>query len=85
MMLPSVAALHSCFKASIILLYVNDMFAFFDHKAEAAEFPTTRNCFHPFLKLTFEKDICLAFLHVYVEIKDIAFETSVYRKLTFTS
>ena len=48
--------------------YVDDTFAIFDHEAEADEFLTKLNCFHPSLKFTFEKDKgkCLPFLNVYV-------------------
>ena len=62
------------------------MFANFDHEAKANEFLTKLNCLHPFLKFTFEKekDKCLPFLDVYLERTDIGFETSVYRKPTFT-
>ena len=67
--------------------YVNDTFAIFDHEAEANESLTKLNCLHPFLMFTFEKEKgkCLPFLDVCVERTDIGFETSVYRKLTFTS
>ena len=66
--------------------YVDDTFAIFDLEAEADKFLTKLNCLHPFLKFTFEKekDECLPFLDVYVERTDIGFETSVYRKPTFT-
>ena len=49
--------------------YVEDMFAIFDHEAEADEFPTKLSCLYPFLKFTFEKEKgkCLPFLDVYVE------------------
>ena len=55
-------------------------------QAEADEFLTKLSCLHPFLKFTFEKEKekCLPFLDVYVERTDIGFETSVYRKPTFT-
>ena len=57
-----------------------------DHEAEADEFLTKLNCLHPSLKFTFEKEKgkCLLFLDVYAERTDIGFETSVYRKPTFT-
>ena len=66
--------------------YVDDTFAIFDHEAEADEFLTKLNCLHPSLKFTFEKEKgkCLPFLDVYVERTDVGFETSVYRKPTFT-
>ena len=65
---------------------VDDTFAIFDHEAEADEFLIKLNCLHLFLKFTFrkEKEKCLPFLNIYVERTDIGFETSVYRKLTFT-
>ena len=66
--------------------YVDDTFAIFDHKAEADDFLTKLNFLHPSLRFTFEKekDKCLSFLDVHVERADIGFETSVYRKPTFT-
>ena len=66
--------------------YVDNTFAIFDHEAEADEFLTKLSCLHSFLKLTFEKekDKCPPFLDVYVERTDIGFETSVYRKPTYT-
>ena len=66
--------------------YVDDTFAIFDHETEADEFLTKFNYLHPSLKFTFEKEKgkCLPFLDLYIERKDIGFETSVYRKLTFT-
>ena len=66
--------------------YVDYTFAIFDHEAEADEFLTKLNCLHPSLKFTFEKEKrkCLPFLDVYVEKRDIGFETSAYQKPTFT-
>ena len=66
--------------------YVDDMFVIFDHEAESDEFLTKFNCLHSSLKFTFEKrkGKCLPFLDVYVKRTDIGFETSVYRKPTFT-
>ena len=66
--------------------YVDDTFAIFDHEAEASGFLTKLNCLHPSFKFTFEKEKgkCLPFLDVYVERTDIGFETSIYRKPTFT-
>ena len=65
---------------------VDNTFSMFNHEAEADEFLTKLNCLHPSLKFTFEKekDKCLPFLDVNVERTDIGFETSVYRKPTFT-
>ena len=64
--------------------YYDDTFAIIDHEAEADESLTKLNCLHPSFKFTFEKEKCLPFLDVYVERTDIGFETSVYRKPTFT-
>ena len=66
--------------------YVDDTFAIFDHEAEADEFLIKLNCLHPSLRFIFEKGKgkCLPFLDVYVKRTDIGFETSVYRKPTFT-
>ena len=66
--------------------YVDDTFAIFNHEAETDEFVTKLNCLHPSPKFIFEKEKgkCLPFLDVYVERTDIGFETSVYRKPTFT-
>ena len=66
--------------------YVDETFAIFDHEAEADEFLTKLNCFHPSLSFTFkkEKGKCLPFLDVYVEKTNDGFETSVYRNPTFT-
>ena len=66
--------------------YVDDTFAIFDHEAETDKFLTQLNCLHPSLRFTVEKEKekCLPFLDVYVERTDIGFETSVYRKPTFT-
>ena len=66
--------------------YVDDTFAIFDHEAEADEFLTKLNCLHPSLKFTFEKEKrkCLLFLEFCIVRTDIDFDTSVYRKPTFT-
>ena len=66
--------------------YVDDTFAIFDDEAEEGEFLTKLNCLHPSLKFTFEteKEKCLPFLDVSVKRTDIGFETSVYRKPSFT-
>ena len=66
--------------------YVDDMFAIFNYEAEADEFLTKLNCLHPSLKFTFKKETgqCVPFLDVYIERTDIGFETSVYRKPTFS-
>ena len=66
--------------------YVDDTFTIYDHEAEADEFLTKLNFLHLSFKFTFEKEKgkCLPFLDVYVEKTDVGFETSVYRKPTFT-
>ena len=73
-------------KSPTYFSHVDDTFAICDYEAEADEFLTKLNCLHPSLKFTFEKGKgkCLPFLDIYVERTDIGFETSVYRKLTFT-
>ena len=67
--------------------YVDDMFAIFDFVAEAGQFLIKLSCLHLSLKFPFEKEKgkCLLFLNIYVERTDIGFETSTYRKPTFTS
>ena len=74
-------------KTPINLRYVDDTFAIFDHQAKADKFLTKLNTLHSSLKFTFEKEKnkCLPFPDGYVEITNIGFENSVYRKLTFTS
>ena len=71
-------------KPSTYFRYFDDTFAIFNHEAEADEFLTKLNCLHPSLRSAFEKEKCVPFLDVYVEETDIGFETSVYRKPTFT-
>ena len=72
-------------KPSTYFRYIDDTFAIFDHEAEANEFLTKLNCLHSSLRFIFKKTMkCLPFLDVYVERTYIGFETSVYRKLTFT-
>ena len=73
-------------KPPTYLRYVDDTFAIFNHETEADEFLIKLNCLHPSLRYTFEKEKekCLPFLDVCVEKTDVGFETSVYRKPTFT-
>ena len=73
-------------KLSTYFRYVDDTFAIFDHKAEADIFLTKLNCLRPFLRFTFEKEKekCLPLFDVFIERTNIGFETSVYRKPTFT-
>ena len=73
-------------KPPIYFKNVDDLFAIFDHEAEADDFLIKLNYPHPSLKFTFEKekDKCLPFYDVYAERIDIGFETSVYLKPTYT-
>ena len=58
----------------------------FRNEEESDNFFKQLNCLHPSLKFTFEKEKnnCLPFLDVNVERTATGFETSVYRKPTFT-
>ena len=58
----------------------------FAMKKESENFFKQLNCLHPSLKFTFEKEKnnCLPFLDVNVERTVTGFETSVYKKPTFT-
>ena len=73
-------------KPSTYFRYVNDTFAIFRNKEESENFFNQLNCLHSSLKFTFEKEKnnCLPFLDVYVDQTVTGFETSVYRKPTFT-
>ena len=73
-------------KLPTYLRYVDDTLAIFDHEAEADVFLTKLNCLPPSLRFTYKKDKekRLPCLDVYVERTDIGYETSVYRKPTFT-
>ena len=73
-------------KPSTYFRYVDDIFAMFRNEEDSVNFFTQLNCLHPSLKLTFEKEKnnCLPFLDVNVEQIATGFETSVYRKPTFT-
>ena len=66
------------------ILFINTNF--FVKVRNCDEFLSTLYCLHPSLKFTFEKekDKCLPFVDVYVKKTYIGFETSVYRKPTFT-
>ena len=61
-------------------------FAMFRNEEESNNFFKQLNCLHPSLKFTFEKEKynCLPFLDVNVERTATGFETSMYRKPTFT-
>ena len=73
-------------KPSTYFRYVDDTFAMFRNEEESDNFFKQLNCLHPSLKFTFEKEKnnCLPFLDVNVERTATGFETSVYRKPTFT-
>ena len=73
-------------KPSTYFRYVDDTFAMFCNEEESDNFFKQLNCLHPSLKFTFEKkkNNCLLFLDVNVERTATGFETSVYRKPTFT-
>ena len=69
-----------------ILGTFNNTFAIFRNEEESENFFNQLNCLHPSLKFTFEKEKnnCLPFLDVNVEQIITCFETSLYRKTTFT-
>ena len=73
-------------KPSTYFRYVDDTFAMFRNEEESDNFFKQLNCLHPSLKFTFEKEKnnCLPFLDVNVERTATGFETSVYRKPTYT-
>ena len=79
--------LFSCVqKPTIYFRYVDDTFAIFKQEGDVDDFLVTLNCLHPALKFTFEKeqDGKLPFLDILVERTELGFETSVYRKPTFS-
>ena len=73
-------------KPTIYFRYVDDTFAIFKQEGDVDDFLVTLNRLHPALKFTFEKeqDGKLPFLDILVERTELAFETSVYRKPTFS-
>ena len=73
-------------KRSTYFRYVDDTFAIFHNEEESENFFNQLNCLHPSFKFTFEKEKnnCLLFLDVNLERTVTGFETSVYRKPTFT-
>ena len=73
-------------KPSTYFRYIDDTFAMFCNEEESENFFKQLNCLHPSLKFTFEKEKnnCLPFLDINVERTVTGFETSVYRKPTFT-
>ena len=79
--------LFSCVqKPAIYFRYVDDTFAIFKQEGDVDDFLVTLNCLHPALKFAFEKehDGKLPFLDILVERTELSFETSVYRKSTFS-
>ena len=66
--------------------YVDDTFTIFRNEEESENFFNQLNCLHSSFKFTLEKEKnnCLPFLDVNVERTVIGFETSMYRKPTFT-
>ena len=64
----------------------NHTFAIFKQENDFDDFLVKLNCLHPVLKFTFEKehDGKLPFLDILVERTKLGFETSVYRKPTFS-
>ena len=72
-------------KPSAYFRYIDDTFAMFCNE-ESKNFFKQLNCLHLSLKFTFEKEKnnCLPFLNINVERTVTGFETSVYRKPTFT-
>ena len=79
--------LFSCVqKPTIYFRYVDDTFAIFKQEGDVDDFLVTLNRLHPALKFTFEKehDGKLPFLDILVERTELGFETSVYRKPTFS-
>ena len=73
-------------KPSTYFRYVDDRFAIFHNEEESENFFNQLNCLHSSLKFTCkkEKNNCLPFLDVNMERTVTGFETSVYRKPTFT-
>ena len=79
--------LFSCVqKPTIYFRYVDDTFGIFKQEGEVDDFLVMLNRLHPALKFTFEKeqDGKLPFLDILVERTELGFETSVYRKPTFS-
>ena len=69
-----------------IFRYVDDTFAVFRNKEESGKLFQPTKLSPSFSQITFEKEKnnCLPFLDVNVERTVTSFETSVYRKPTFT-
>ena len=73
-------------KPTIYFRHVDDTFAIFKQEGDVDDFLVTLNRLPPALKFTFEKehDGKLPFLDILVERTELGFETSVYRKHTFS-
>ena len=68
------------------LRYVDDTFLIFNDRQNPNDFLNYLNHKHPNIKLTIENETnnTLPFLDVFIQRKEFTFETSVYRKPTFT-
>ena len=73
-------------KPTIYFRYVDGTFAISKDEGDVDDFLVTLNRLHPALKFTFEKehDGKLPFLDILVQRTELGFETSVYRKPTFS-
>ena len=73
-------------KPVVYLRYVDDTFAIFRNEKDSEEFLTRLNYLHSSLRFTFEKEKnnSLPFLDVHFKPTKTNYETSVYRKPTFT-
>ena len=73
-------------KPTIYFQYVDNTFAIFKQEGDVDNFLVTFNRLHPALKFTFgkEHDGELPFLNILIERTELGFETSVYRKPTFS-
>ena len=69
-----------------VYFYIDDTFAIFRKEKDSEKFLTRLNDLHSLLQFTFEKEKnnFLPFLDVHVERTKTNYETSVYRKPTFT-
>ena len=79
--------LFSCVqKPTIYFRYVDDTFAIFEQEGDVDDFLVMLNRLYSALNFTFEKehDGKLPFLDILVEKTELGFETSVYRKPTFS-
>ena len=78
--------LFSCVLCLVYFRYVDDTFAIFKQEGDFDDFLVTLNRLHRALKFAFEKehDGKFPFLDSLVERTELGFETSVYRKPTFS-